>query len=78
MILDIPKSWRSVLSEIQKHCPSAVIAGGALRDLYHEVQVKDLDIFIEAGDSEEAEGLMDIISGRTPSSDQFSFEQRDQ
>tara|TARA_Y100001001_G_scaffold163782_1_gene193797 strand:+ start:1135 stop:1761 length:627 start_codon:yes stop_codon:yes gene_type:complete len=63
---DIPASWLGVLEDIQKVCPSAVLAGGALRDLYHGVEVKDLDIFIQAGDEAESWGLFEKLGGKRP------------
>lgn len=46
MTTAIPKEWLDVLTEIQAIFPGAVIAGGALRDLYNERPIKDVDIFI--------------------------------
>ena len=46
MNLTIPAAWREALLEVQKVCPSAVIAGGALRDLAFGGYPKDLDIFV--------------------------------
>jgi len=42
----LPDSWIKVLDLIQVECPSAIIAGGALRDLVLGKPVKDVDIFI--------------------------------
>lgn len=64
----IPQSWTDLLSQIQAICPSAVLAGGALRDLDHGVPVKDLDIFIRAGSNDEAVGLNELLGG-VPMSD---------
>lgn len=60
----VPQSWTDLLHQIQKICPSAVIAGGALRDLDHGIAVKDLDIFIRAGSNDEAVGLNELIGGQ--------------
>lgn len=57
---DIPKSWVSLLKEIQEHDPKAIIGGGCLRDLDHqlhydgvpfegEATIKDIDIFVSDG-----------------------------
>jgi hypothetical protein len=46
MIKAIPQEWLDVLKEVHAVFPSAVIAGGALRDLMHERPIKDVDIFI--------------------------------
>ncbi len=46
MNLTIPAAWLEALREVQKVCPSAVIAGGALRDLAFGGYPKDLDIFV--------------------------------
>ena len=42
----IPREWTELLRRIQAVCPSAVIAGGALRDLDNGREVKDIDVFI--------------------------------
>ena len=63
---DIPPEWLDILEEIQVVCPSAVIAGGALRDLWFGVPVKDIDIFIECGGMDEAEGLFKKLGGVMP------------
>jgi hypothetical protein len=65
-INDIPMSWLHTLWDIQKVCPSAVIAGDALRDLWHGKPVKDIDIFIEAGGDTEAWGLYQLLGGEMP------------
>jgi hypothetical protein len=48
-INDIPSGWRELLAGVQSVCPSAVIAGGALRDRDNGRAVKDLDVFIRVG-----------------------------
>ncbi|MBI1214403.1 MAG: hypothetical protein GC185_01130 [Alphaproteobacteria bacterium] len=49
----IPAEWRKVLFEIQSQSASeAVIAGGALRDLFNDRPVKDVDIFLKTRGSE--------------------------
>ena len=60
---DIPVEWRQLLGEINNHT-RAVIAGGALRDLDHDIKPKDLDIFMECGDEEEASGLNQLLGGK--------------
>jgi len=42
----VPIEWKKFLSTVQTLFPDAVIAGGALRDLIVEKQVKDVDIFV--------------------------------
>lgn len=42
----IPQVWADMLFKVQGELPSAVIAGGALRDLWHGKPIKDVDIFI--------------------------------
>ena len=42
----IPQVWSDMLHKVQGELPSAVIAGGALRDLWHGKPIKDVDIFI--------------------------------
>lgn len=46
MSLAIPQEWQDVLKQVQEVFPSAIIAGGALRDLMHGKPIKDVDIFI--------------------------------
>jgi hypothetical protein len=48
--MKIPADWQAVLQKIQTVYPSAIIAGGALRDLYHGKPVKDVDIFISVNE----------------------------
>lgn len=49
--LTIPDSWVDLLKQLQKDDPTAVLAGGAIRDLYCARRpVKDLDFFIKAGE----------------------------
>lgn len=43
--LSIPPQWITILADIQIHDPTAMIAGGALRDLSLGRAPKDLDIF---------------------------------
>lgn len=42
----IPQAWKDLLCKIQVVFPSAVIAGGCLRDLDHDKPFKDVDIFV--------------------------------
>jgi hypothetical protein len=51
--MQIPAKWQAVLSKVQIHFPSAVIAGGALRDLWHNQTPKDVDIFIPVDEPED-------------------------
>lgn len=44
--LNIPAEWSQVLRSVQEYFPQAIIAGGALRDLWHDKPAKDVDIFI--------------------------------
>lgn len=53
--LFIPLIWQKLLAEIQVQDPKAIIAGGAIRDLYCGVQFDDLDIFTTS--SPQCEGL---------------------
>lgn len=61
---DIPQEWKDLLAEIQATGARAVIAGGCLRDLDNGVAPKDIDIFIEAGDDEEAANLNEVLGGK--------------
>ena len=40
---DIPSEFRFLLEEIQKTCPEAIIAGGAMRDWFHGHTPKSLE-----------------------------------
>lgn len=42
---ELPAQWLEVLRKIQTVFPSAKIAGGALRDLMNDRDIKDVDIF---------------------------------
>ena len=44
--LPIPLRWLEVLYKVQQVFPPAVMAGGCLRDLWNNIQPKDVDIFI--------------------------------
>jgi len=44
---DIPSEFRFLLEEIQKTCPEAIIAGGAMREWFHGHTPKDVDIFVD-------------------------------
>lgn len=45
--MEIPQSWRDALARLHANgFPEAIIGGGALRDLDHGVEVKDVDIFV--------------------------------
>lgn len=55
---DIPAWWRDLLARVQLACPSAVIAGGCLRDRDNGREVKDIDIFISAVTMREADDAM--------------------
>lgn len=60
----IPDSWGALVRSIREVCPSAVLAGGALRDLDNGRDVKDLDIFIEvAGEAQAVDALAALEAG---------------
>lgn len=75
--LIIPSEWVEVLKEIQVNFPGAVIAGGALRDLITNTQIKDVDIFIpiqSVYDLElEAQVIWDTFPGQDIKLDKFSM-----
>lgn len=48
--LTVPDAWLDVLRKVQRVCPEAALAGGALRDLAFGSEPKDIDIFINARD----------------------------
>ena len=76
-VSSIPDSWKQVLETIQRQCPSAVIAGGALRDLHFGKPVKDIDVFIAAGGIDEAEGLFKLLGGKPPKSRDYGLQDID-
>lgn len=46
--LTIPDKWVELLKQLQVEDPSAVLAGGAIRDLYlRKKPIKDLDFFVK-------------------------------
>lgn len=47
-MIEVPIEARRWLENVQRVAPSAVIAGGFLRDLHAGVQPKDIDIFVPA------------------------------
>ncbi len=49
--MQIPVLWQEVLKDVQRVFPSAMIAGGALRDLFYNKPVKDVDIFCNVEES---------------------------
>jgi hypothetical protein len=58
LILRVPDDWKTLTEQVQRAAGSpAILAGGALRDLYNGKPVKDLDIFVSAyvpsGDEEQ-------------------------
>lgn len=57
----IPTLWSDVLSKIQTVFPSAVIAGGALRDLDNERPIKDVDIFIPVQTPDDYTKIYDLF-----------------
>jgi hypothetical protein len=54
-VADIPQPWRAALAQIKSYIPSAVIAGGCLRDREFGKKVKDIDIFVPVSTSTEAD-----------------------
>lgn len=59
--LVIPPSWTELLLRIREVCPSAVLAGGALRDLDNGRDIKDLDVFIYAESETQARVAMERL-----------------
>lgn len=60
----VPADWQALIRAIRAVCPSAVLAGGALRDLLLDRPIKDLDVFIEAGSMQRAEEAMADLQAR--------------
>ena len=52
---DIPDRWRVGLSIVRDLIPSAVMAGGCLRDRTVGVAVKDIDIFVPVSEDKESD-----------------------
>ena len=48
MDLKIPAAWTELLTKVQAVSPQAIIAGGCLRDLYHDKPIADIDLFVPA------------------------------
>lgn len=49
LLAQIPEAWIDTLSAIQAELdPEAVIAGGAIRDLDNDKEIKDVDIFLSS------------------------------
>lgn len=49
MLDQVPQEWRRLLQTFQSAgADEAVIAGGALRDLFNQKQIKDVDIFLRS------------------------------
>ena len=57
----IPAEWKQVLDRIQRVQPSAIIAGGALRDIILRRPVKDVDIFINASTGVYPAQILDLF-----------------
>lgn len=74
----IPNEWQGVLKSIREVFPSAVIAGGALRDLFNERPIKDVDIFVPVIYDKEGsldhlyEKVWDLFAGENITLDQNS------
>lgn len=43
--IKIPTKWCELLAEVRALDPNAIIAGGAIRDLFYGVEYKDIDFF---------------------------------
>lgn len=62
----IPSAWKEELAAVRAFLPDAVIAGGALRDLYLGRPVKDVDLFATApSDYWDADALHRMLSRRS-------------
>lgn len=61
--MHIPADWSALLRAIRRVCPTAVIAGGALRDLDNGREVKDIDVFVFADSDREAFAAMEALNG---------------
>lgn len=52
-VADIPQPWRTALAQLQTCIPSAIMAGGCLRDREFGKKVKDIDIFVPVSSNPE-------------------------
>lgn len=57
----VPPQWLDVLSLVQSINPTAVLAGGCLRDLILGGEVKDLDVFVDASNENLWEDLQQVL-----------------
>lgn len=63
-IIEIPNEWRDLLSQIQAVDPSAIIAGGAVRDWILARQPRDIDIFVKRLSEDDINALnLAIVEG---------------
>jgi len=46
--MKLPADWQAFLMRLQSQFPEAVIAGGALRDLILQRDIRDIDIFVQS------------------------------
>src|SRR3546814_3352677 len=53
--MEIPEKWRELLASVRSVFPTAIIAGGAMRDLENGTPVKDIDINVEANGPQRTE-----------------------
>lgn len=51
---NIPAEWIKLMERLIAVAPSAILAGGALRDLDNGRPIKDLDVFVYAGEAHDA------------------------
>ena len=63
-MIDVPKRWQSYLQTIKLFSPSAVIAGGALRDLETGREPKDIDVFLPPLSQEDRNVLTHMLEYR--------------
>jgi hypothetical protein len=63
MMMIIPSDWQALLRRIQQKYPHAILAGGALRDLDNQREVKDLDIFIVKDEKWDALEILSELIG---------------
>lgn len=66
---DIPQSWRDLLTQFQVGYKQAILAGGAMRDLWCGNTVKDLDFFVH-GDN----GPHEWVKGMHEEQSNFDYE----
>lgn len=51
VIQAVLESWKPLLADVRHVAPSAIVGGGAIRDLFLGGEIKDIDMFVPLGES---------------------------